>query len=100
MKNRNLLLIEIAFILIAACKNEKSMKVNPFIAEYSTLLQGPPFDEIDTINFLPAFIEGLKHNDPEILTIIDNKADATFENTIFPFDKSGKTLRRVNKVLF
>jgi len=100
MKNRILLLAVILFALITACKNEKKTNDNPFATEYSTPFQVPPFDKIDTTDYLPAFIEGIKQHDEEVLAITDNATEPTFENTILPFDKSGKMLTRVGKVFF
>ena len=85
---------------MTACKNEKKLKDNPFFAEYSTPFQVPPFDKIDTTDYLPAFIEGIKQHDAEVLAITDNAAEPTFENTVLPYDKSGKMLTRVSKVFF
>ena len=89
----------IAVLTISACA-PGTQKDNPFLSEFSTPFQVPPFDKIDTTHFLPAFIEGIKQHDAEIKAITDNKQDPTFENTILPFDKSGKMLRRVSKVFF
>ena len=100
MKNSILLLTVISVTLITACKNEKKMRENPFSAEYSTPFQVPPFDQIDSTDYLPAFIEGIKQHNSEVAAITDNAAEPTFENTILPFDKSGKMLTRVSKVFF
>lgn len=100
MKNNVLLFAVISIILMTACKNEKKMKDNLFFAEYSTPFQVPPFDKIDTSDYLPAFIESIKQHDAEVSAITDNAAEPTFENTILPFDKSGKMLTRVSKVFF
>ena len=100
MKNSILLLTVIIITLMTACKNEKKLKDNPFFAEYSTPFQVPPFDKIDTTDYLPAFIEGIKQHDAEVVAITDNAAEPTFENTVLPFDKSGKMLTRVSKVFF
>jgi peptidyl-dipeptidase Dcp len=100
MKNSILLLTVISISLITACKNEKKMNDNPFTTEYSTPFQVPPFDKIDTADYLPAFIDGIKQHDAEVSAITDNTAEPTFENTILPFDKSGKMLTRVGKVFF
>ncbi len=100
MKNSILLITVITITLMTACKKEKKMKDNPFFTEYSTPFQVPPFDKIDTTDYLPAFIEGIKQHDSEIAAITDNAADPTFDNTILPFDKSGKMLKRVSKVFF
>ncbi len=86
--------------MITACKNEKKMIENPFFAEYSTPFQVPPFDKIDTTDYLPAFIEGIRQHDEEVSAITSSAGEPTFENTILPFDKSGKMLRRVSKVFF
>jgi len=100
MKNSILLLTVISITFMMACKNEKKMNNNPFLTEYSTPFQVPPFDQIDTTHFLPAFIEGIAQHDKEVSAIAENTDEPTFENTILPFDKSGKMLRRVNKVFF
>jgi len=100
MKNSILLLTVIIIVMITACKNEKKMKENPFFAEYSTPFQVPPFNLIDSTDYLPAFIEGIKQQDSEVAAIADNAAEPTFANTILPFDKSGKMLTRVSKVFF
>lgn len=90
----------IAMIAVAvSCKNAKKAE-NPFFAEYTTPFQVPPFDQIDTTHYMPAFIEGIKQHDAEIKAITDNKEAASFENTILAFDKSGKLLTKVAKVFF
>jgi peptidyl-dipeptidase Dcp len=99
MKNIFLLLTAIFLVMISSC-TKSTQSDNPFFAEFSTPFQVPPFDKIDTTHFMPAFIEGIKQHDAEVATIADNSAVATFENTILPFDKSGKMLRRVGKVFF
>lgn len=100
MKNKILLFSLISFAIITACKHEKKMKENPFFSDYTTPFQVPPFDLIDSADYLPAFIEGIKQHDSEVAAIAENTAPATFENTILPFDKSGKVLNRVSKVFF
>lgn len=100
MKKSILLLSVIAITFVTACKNEKKVKDNPFFTEYSTPFQVPPFDKIDSTDYLPAFIEGIKQHDSEVQAITENTAEPTFENTVLPFDKSGKMLTRVSKVFF
>jgi peptidyl-dipeptidase Dcp len=91
-----LLLVMPAFM---SCKQQKNAD-NPFFAEYSTPFQVPPFDKIDTSHYMPAFIEGMKQHNEEILAITENKEAPNFENTILAFDKSGKLLTKVSKVFF
>jgi len=99
MKNIILILTLIAGVMLTACTKTQKTD-NPFFTEYSTPFQVPPFDKIDTTDYYPAFIEGMKQQEAEIKSIIENQQEATFENTILPFDKSGKLLRRVSKVFF
>jgi peptidyl-dipeptidase Dcp len=82
-----------------SCKNAKE-KENPFFAEYQTPFQVPAFDKIDTTHYMPAFIEGMKQQNLEIEAIVNNTAEADFENTILAYDKSGQMLTRVRSVFF
>jgi peptidyl-dipeptidase Dcp len=91
-----LMLILPAFM---SCKQQTKTD-NPFFGEYTTPFQVPPFDKIDTSDYMPAFTEGMKQQNDEILAIVNNTASPTFENTILEFDKSGKLLTKVSKVFF
>ena len=99
MKKSFLLIGALAFMLVLGCtKTNKNQ--NSFFAEFTTPFQVPAFDQIDTTDYMPAFIEGIKQHEAEIAALTDNTVDPTFENTILPFDKSGKMLKRVSKVFF
>ncbi len=97
MKHSILLLILIGILFLSACKSVKKTD-NPFLSDYTTPFQVPPFDKIDTADYLPAFTEGMKLQNEEIEAILNNKEEPTFDNTILPFDKSGKVLTKVGKV--
>lgn len=73
---------------------------NPFFSEFRTPFQVPPFDRIDTSDYMPAFLEGIRQHDAEISAIVNNPAAPDFDNTILAFDKSGKMLTRVSKVFY
>lgn len=96
---RFIYVVMLAIPAFMSCKQGKKVD-NPFFAEYTTPFQVPPFDKIDTSDYMPAFIEGMKQQNAEILAITENKEDPNFENTILAFDKSGKLLTRVSKVFF
>lgn len=83
-----------------ACKQEVETTDNPFLTEYTTPFQVPPFDKIDTSHYMPAFEEGIKQHEAEIEAIVNNTEEPSFENTILAFDKSGKLLTKVSKVFF
>lgn len=101
MKQITFILCAATIALITGCNNNKDMKKeNPFFSEYDTPFQAPPFDKIDTSHYIPAFEEGMKQQNAEIDSIINNTDDATFDNTILTFDKSGKLLTKVSLVFF
>ena len=74
--------------------------VNPFFSEYKTPFQVPPFDKIDTADYMPAFLRGMKEQNAEINAIVNNPNAPEFLNTIDAFDKSGKLLTKVGKVFY
>ena len=99
MKKTVIILMVMTILIGTACKNAKKGD-NPFLSEYTTPFQVPPFDKIDTTHYLPAFIEGMKQQKAEIDSIVGIKDEPTFDNTILAFDKSGKLLTKVSLVFF
>jgi peptidyl-dipeptidase Dcp len=100
MRKISILLAMTAVVIsFTACNNTKKME-NPFFTAYTTEFQVPPFNTIDTSDYMPAFIEGMKQQMAEIDSIVNNPEAPTFENTILVFDKSGKLLTNVSKVFF
>ncbi len=88
-----------SMLLFSGFKPEKK-RDNPFFTEFKTPFQVPPFDKIDTTDYMPAFMEGIKQQNAEIEAIVNNSATPDFTNTILAFDKSGKLLTRVSKVFY
>ncbi len=82
-----------------SCKSNQNSN-NPFLAEYTTPYQVPPFDKIDSSHYMPAFVEGIKQHTAEIEKITENSEAPTFDNTILAYDKSGKLLTNVSRVFF
>ncbi len=73
---------------------------NPFFKEYETFFKVPPFDKIKNEHYLPAFRAGIKENQLEIKTIINNAETPTFENTIEDLEFSGRLLSKVAYVFY
>lgn len=73
---------------------------NPFLEEYTTPYQTPPFDKIKTEHYEPAMLEGMKQQDAEIEAIISNPEPPTFQNTVVTLERSGELLDRVVEVFF
>jgi peptidyl-dipeptidase Dcp len=71
---------------------------NPFLTEFNTPHGVPPFDQIKTEHYMPAFETGMEQHKSEIDAIIANPDPPTFENTIEAYEYSGETLRRARIV--
>ena len=98
-------MIALSVITLASCTSKPEQKTevespNPFLTEYTTPFQVPPFDQIKNEHYMPAFEAGIAEQQAEVDAIVNNAETPTFENTILPFDKSGQTLNRVSNVFF
>ncbi len=98
-------MIALSVITLASCTSKPEQKTevespNPFLTEYTTPFQVPPFDQIKNEHYMPAFEAGIAEQQAEVDAIVNNVETPTFENTILPFDKSGQTLNRVSNVFF
>ena len=71
----------------------KQNRENPFFETYRTPFGTPPFDQIETEQYEPAFDEGIWQLDEEVRAIADNTELPTFENTIVALERSGKGKR-------
>ena len=105
MKKTLINMIALSVITLAACNNEPEQKPeaqipNPFLSEYTTPFQVPPFDQIKNEHYMPAFEAGIAEQKAEIEAIVNNEETPSFQNTILPLDKSGETLDRVSNVFF
>lgn len=81
-----------ASIQVNAVQNERE---NPFMAEYATPYEIPPFDQITYDDYLPALEAGIAQHKQEIDAIVNNQDTPTFENTILAMDMSGELLEKV-----
>ena len=59
--------IATASIQVNAVQNDN---VNPFLVEYTTEFEIPPFDQIKTEHYLPALVAGIEEQNREIEAII------------------------------
>ena len=95
----------IPFLVVASvfvgCGSENKLQTdNPFLAAYETPFNVPPFDKIKDEHFKPAFEEALKQHNLEIDSIINNKDEATFDNTIVALENAGSLLSNVSTVFY
>jgi peptidyl-dipeptidase Dcp len=96
---KTLLIFLTAFIMIASC-SPITPDTNPFLEEYNTPYNVPPFDSIKVEHYMPAFEEGMTQHNEEIDAIVANPAAATFTNTIEAMEYSGQLLRQVSQVFY
>jgi peptidyl-dipeptidase Dcp len=73
---------------------------NPLLAEWNTPFGVPPFDLIESTDYLPAMRDGVQQQQAEIDAIVVNPDDPTFENTIVALELSGSTLTSVRRAFF
>ena len=78
--------------------NDLLPATNPFAAVSSLPFHAPPFDQIRTEHYQPAFTAGMRQQLAEIEAITSEAASPTFENTIEALEKSGALLNRVENV--
>jgi peptidyl-dipeptidase Dcp len=74
------------------------MTDNPFFETWETPFGLPPFERIDPSHFPPAFDRGMDEEAAEIAAIAGSGAAPDFANTIEALERSGRLLRRVNRV--
>ena len=101
---RTLLSLFAASVLLSSCNCDKCEKTeangNPFFAEYNTPHQTAPFDQIKFEHYKPAFLEGMKQEQAEVLAIANSTEEPTFANTIESFEKTGDLLSKVSNVFY
>ena len=73
---------------------------NPFFKKFDTPFQVPPFDQIRSEHYLPAFKEGMELQNREIDDIINYSEVPDFENTIGAIANSGSFLKNVSAVFY
>ncbi len=73
---------------------------NPFFEDWKTPFGMPPFEQIKTEHFMPAFKKGFEMQAKEIKDIANNPEKPTFKNTIEAMDYSGDLLMKVSLVFY
>ena len=98
---KHILLAACAVAILSGCGSQGKQAApteNPFLSEYTTPFQVPPFDQIKMEHYKPAFLQGMEEQQKEIDAIVNNPEPATFQNTIAALDQSGALLRKVSTV--
>jgi len=88
----------VMMLTLNAC--QQSSRENPLLVDSSLPFGAPDFSKIQTSDYLPAFETAIQQTRDNIQAIVDCKDAPTFENTILPFEDSGRLLSRVSTVFF
>ncbi|MFI6954673.1 M3 family metallopeptidase [Nocardia sp. NPDC050408] len=76
------------------------MTSNPFFEPSALPYELPPFAEIGTEHYLPAFERGMAEQLAEVAAISSSGEEPSFANTIAALERSGAVLIRVSNVFF
>ena len=96
--------LTVLVLTLLQCKhNETSMakeSTNPFLSDYTTPFEVPPFDLIKDEHYAPAILKGIDEQKAQFDSIANTKAEASFDNTILALATSGETLGRTLAVFY
>ncbi|MCQ2205014.1 MAG: M3 family metallopeptidase [Bacteroidales bacterium] len=87
-----------AATLLSACDETGSNRL--LSDEFATPHNVPPFEHIKYSDYEPAMEEALKEVDQTIQLIVENRSEATFENTVIPFDRRNVKLDVLANIFF
>ncbi|MBA2623280.1 MAG: M3 family metallopeptidase, partial [Chthoniobacterales bacterium] len=79
-------------------KKQETKTESPLLSESTLPYKLPPFDQIKSEDFSPAYAVALAGHLKEVESIATSKEEPTFENTVIALEKSGRSLERVNNV--
>ena len=82
------------------CACQQTQRENPLLVESQLPFGAPDFSQIQPSDYLPAIETAIQQTREEIAKIVENQDSATFENTILPYEESGRLLDRVSRVFF
>ena len=76
------------------------MQMNPLLKQWTAQRGTPPFSEIKTEHYLPAFEEAIAEAKRDIEQIVGNPAAPDFGNTVVALDRAGERLSTVADLFF
>mgnify|MGYP000010117051 FL=1 len=73
---------------------------NPLLQKFRTPYQAVPFDQIKNDHFIPALKKSIQIALNEIDTIVNQKEEPTFSNTLDALDNCGLLVSRISSIIF
>ena len=77
-----------------------NVEPNPLLKPWQAPFETPPFDEIKSEHFLPAFEQAFVDHAAEVVAITHDPSAPDFANTITALERSGKLLNKVSAVFY
>lgn len=97
MKTKIITLMTLTTIMASCDMKQDNVLMNE---EFETPYGVPPFEQIKYSDYVPAFEAALKSCNETVELIVSNRNEATFENTIIPFDRREIHLSTLTNILF
>jgi len=85
-------------VVLGACQPQENS--NSLLTDFDTPFGVPPFGQIKTEHYRPAFEQAMAEARADIEKIIHNTEAPSFENTIAALDRYGKRLTAISSVFF
>ena len=86
--------------MILTLSASAALAANPFASPSPLPYHAPVFDKIKDSDYAPAFTQGIKEQDAEIVAIAGSSAAPSFESTVVAIERSGRMLDRVSETFF
>lgn len=77
-----------------------SARLNPLLQPWDVPFGAPPFDQLQSSDFLPAFEATMAAHEAEVQALLNDPAPPSFDNTVLALERSGRALRRVSSVFY
>ena len=87
-------------VLLAPGATPQEGRANPLLSPSTLPFGAPDFSVIRESDYLPAFKKAIELQRREISRIVNNKQKPTFVNTILAYERSGRTLDRVQSIFY
>ncbi|MCL1850865.1 MAG: M3 family metallopeptidase [Bacteroidetes bacterium] len=106
MKKISLFTLVLCFFFSIHAQNNVNMNIpenlrnNPLVKDWDTPHQTPPFNDIKTEHFMPAFNFAIETAEQEIETIATSKIMSNFQTIIVPLESAGQLLTKVSGVFY
>jgi len=87
-------------MMMPFCACQQAQRENPLLTESELPFGAPDFSKIQPADYLPAFEAAIQQKRDNIAKIVESQETPTFDNTLLPYEDSGRLLDRVSRIFF